>query len=369
MANKNQIIKKGKGAIIFESLVKDAELMSPLEGFNRNTQKIEFRKDPLTGHKSRINKLRAERVKQASSPGENFEHNLQELINLSSKKCYFCPENITKSTPKFIEELGIGERLIGKNVALFPNLFVFSQYHVVGTLGENHFTQLDEISADIWEEAIIKSIQYFSAVYKMNKNVRYPSINFNFLPPSASSIIHPHIQIIQDEIATGLTEIYLQKSKEYYELYCKNSKSNYWLDLIGSEREIKDRFISENELLAWIASFSPMGKNEITGIVKLPKTDITKFSPEEIRLLAEELVKALKALYNGRGARSVNMAMFLGPIDDDCSNFYRINIKIVTRPTLTPNYTGDIGFMELLHQETIADASPEIVAESIRNYF
>ena len=82
-----------------------------------------------------------------------------------------------------------------------------------------------------------------------------------------------------------------------------------------------------------------------------------------------EINKALKALYKGRGVRSVNMALFLGPINEDISEYFRISIKIVSRPILVPNYTGDIGFMELLHTETIAEASPEIIAETVREFF
>ncbi|NHJ39436.1 MAG: hypothetical protein FK731_05330, partial [Asgard group archaeon] len=303
-------ITKGYGNISFEKEVVYAKIKSPLENFETIEQKIEYRKDPLTNHWSRVNKLRADRVKQATSPGENFDINLNEIINNSSKKCFFCPENLTKSTPKFPDELNLGDRLTLDKFNLFPNLFVFSQFHAVGTLGENHFTKIQEFDESIWRDALIGSITYFKAVYNYDQNLKYPSINFNFLPPSASSIIHPHIQIIQDFRPTKYTQIILDKS-EQYSLSIENkmnSHSNYWLDLIESERMLNERFIKENEFMAWNASYSPFGKDELLGIVKLPKTDITSFSNEECSLLAKEIVQALKALHFGRGATSVNMS-------------------------------------------------------------
>lgn len=364
-------ITKGHGNINFEKEIAFAKIKSPLENFEVIEQKIEYRKDPLTNHWSRINKLRADRVKQATSPGENFEVNINEVVNSSAKKCFFCPENLTKSTPKFLDELDIGDRITLGNFVLFPNLFVFSQFHAVGTLGEKHFTRICEFDDSIWRDAIIGSMTYFKAVYNYDQKIKYPSINFNFLPPSASSIIHPHIQIIQDARPTKYTKILLEKSEQYSLNLNKNSNtlSNYWLDLIVSEKKLKERFISENEFMAWMASYSPQGKDELLGIIKIPKTDITTFTKEECSLLAKEIVQALKALYYGRGATSVNMSIYLGPIGENISDSFRINLKLVSRPTLLPYYTGDIGFMELLHSEPIAAATPEDIAISVKDHF
>ena len=208
------------------------------------------------------------------------------------------------------------------------------------------------------------SIHCFTKVYDYDNQAKYPTINFNYLPPSASSIIHPHIQIIQDTQPTYLTKHLLEKSKQYYE---KNS--NYWLDIIQSEKQLKERYIYETEEIAWLASFSPIGKNELTGILKTAKTDITKLNEDEIKAFANGINKAIKALFFGRGARSLNFSIFPGPIGEDHSDYYRINMKIVSRPTLAPNYTADVGFMEMLHKETIAEATPEMIAESIKEFF
>jgi len=367
-------IENGIGLIKFEKTTTFAKLRSPLEGFKETEQKIEYRKDPLTNHWSRINKLRAERVIQAAAPGDSFEENLQQIIKNSAQKCFFCPENVTKSTPKFSENLGIGERITLGNFSLFPNLFVFSEFHAVGTLGKEHFTRLHEFPFKIWKEALQGTIAYFKAVHTFDSKQKYPSINFNFLPPSASSIIHPHIQVIQDAQPTKYSDILFEQSKEYSKCVenikeSNSSSGNYWIDLIASEKKINKRFICENDFIAWVATFSPMGKDEIIGILKNPKTDITLFTEHECELLAIEIVTALRAMYLGRGVTSVNMAIIIGPIGENISNNYRIIVKIVSRPTFVPNYTGDIGFMELLHIEPIAAATPEIIADTIKPHF
>ncbi|MBN1331056.1 MAG: hypothetical protein JXA54_16405 [Candidatus Heimdallarchaeota archaeon] len=374
MTKQEIIIENGIGLIKFEKTTTIARMRNPLEGFKETEQKIEYRRDPLTNHWSRINKLRAERVIQASVPSDSFEENLQQIVKNSAQKCFFCPENIIKSTPKLSETLNLGERITIGDFTLFPNLFVFSEYHAVGTLGKEHFTRLHEFPIKIWKEALQGSIKYFKAVHSFDPSQKYPSINFNFLPTSASSIIHPHIQVIQDAQPTKYSDLLFKQSEVYSKRIMDTNESNsssgnYWLDLIASEKIINERFIKENDFIAWIATFSPTGKDEIMGILKNPKTDITLFTERECELLAYEITTALKAIYFGRGATAVNMAIFIGPIDEDISSNYRIIIKIVSRPTLVPNYTGDIGFMELLHSEPIAAATPEIIANTIKPYF
>ena len=372
---KNEKYKKetieGYGKIKFEKLISYGKIRNPQEDFKLIEQKIEYRKDPLTKHYSRINRLRAERVKQANLPGENVEDNIKKLIDNSMEKCFFCPVNVSKSTPKLPEELGLGERFTNGDFLLFPNLYVFSENHAIGVLGKEHFTHLKDFKTKIWKEAIKGSIEYFKAVYKNNNKNIYPSINFNYLPPSASSIIHPHIQIIQDCQPTKYTQILLDESYNYSKKNKKSAKSfgNYWLDLIESEKKLNERFIFENDFITWLASFSPMGKDELLGIVKIAKTDITTFTENEIEEIAKSIVTAFNALYQGRGSMSINMATYLGPIGYNLSKYFRITIKIVSRPILTPNYTGDIGFMELLHNEPIAAATPEVIAETVKKYF
>jgi hypothetical protein len=63
------IVHNGKGGIRFVKRTRKAIIKSPLHDFEQIEQTIEYRKDPLTDHWSRVNALRAERVKQAAAPG------------------------------------------------------------------------------------------------------------------------------------------------------------------------------------------------------------------------------------------------------------------------------------------------------------
>ncbi|MEA2069869.1 MAG: hypothetical protein U9O98_01115 [Asgard group archaeon] len=361
---------EGVGLVTFKKKIHYAEIKTPLENFKNIEQMIEYRIDPLTGHQSRVNALRAKRVKQAKKPSDDYYQNLDEIIKKSRENCFFCPENVYKSTPKFPEELGVGDRIEFGDSLLFPNLFAFAQYHAVGTIGKDHFTSLKNFDKKTWYDVLKCSQEYFRAVQKNDEKARFPSINFNYLPPSASSIIHPHVQVIQDSKPTKYTQEIIAKSNEYYLKTAEKSDSsrNYFLDLISSEKMLKERFISENDHFAWLTSFSPMGKNELLGISKINKTDITSFTKKELESFAREIVKGLQYLYHTREARSINFACCLGPISNDLSDHFRIHIRMVTRPLFIKNYTADVGFMELLHNEPIAEIKPETLAKLIRQH-
>ncbi len=117
------------GKIEFEKRIQKARLRSPLQDFKLVTQSIEVRKDPLTGRRCRINIERAKRPKQAPQTTE-----FGNIIERSKAKCFFCLENIEKSTPMFPE--GFPDRIKVGDACVFPNLFPFGGFHAVGVFFE-----------------------------------------------------------------------------------------------------------------------------------------------------------------------------------------------------------------------------------------
>jgi galactose-1-phosphate uridylyltransferase len=66
--------------------------------------------------------------------------------------------------------------------------------------------------------------EYLLWVYKKDKDARYPIYLWNHLPPSAASIVHPHVQILVDRRPILYQQRLLQRSKDYFrELPCAKS--------------------------------------------------------------------------------------------------------------------------------------------------
>ena len=337
----------------FEKRKVKVKIKSPLQNFCIVEQEIEFRKDPLIGKWSRINIHRTKRPIQKTNR-EIF----QNLISESRKNCPFCEENLEKSVAKFVdfeEKMKFGESII------FPNLFPYGKYHAVVLFSaKKHFMKLEEFKPKLISDAIQNSLNFFKKANEKDPAFKFPSINFNFMPPSAASIFHPHLQILLDDRPTFFTQILMQKSLEYF----KKNSSNYWFDLIEKEKKEKERFIGETGSFCWLADFSPIKNNQVSGIVEEKVSALTSFSRKNIKDLALGLSKILSRM--GKiGVESFNMCIFSGPMDEDISDYFLVNLKMLSRPSLSST-TTDIGFMELIQQESVVETLPEEVAEKLR---
>lgn len=329
------------------------KLKNPLLNFSIDEQEIEFRKDPLTERWSRVNINRTKRLHSIKK-----DRILEKVIRLSKEDCPFCSSQIESSTSKFVN---LKERLkVGESV-LFPNLYPYSKYHAVVVLSaKKHYISLDKMSTKLLFNSLINSIEFFKTVNKKNSKFVYPSINFNYMPPAAASIFHPHFQVLIDDKPTFMTNLLIKKSSEYY----RKTKINFWSDLINLEKRNKKRFIGYTKNFCWLSDFAPMKNNQVSGIHR-KKSSLTDLEKKEIKDLAKDLSRLFKKLWR-IGVRSLTMSTFSGPIRKNISDHFLLNLKFLSRPVLSEYYTSDIGFMELLHQESVVETLPEDVAKSLR---
>ncbi len=338
---------------LFQRIVEKSVLKNPLNTFAEETQTIELRQDPLLGTWARININRAKRVHQ--SLGEESGA-LKELIKKSRENCFFCMENVEKKTPQLPAKLGLGARVKINGFVLFPNLYPFAKYHAVGVITQKHDAKLGEITPEEWENALSGSIKYLRAVLKLDSAARFASINMNFMPPAAASIIHPHLQVICDRKPTVMQQLLHEKSRGFY----KRTGKNYFEALAKEDRE---RRIISSKKMAWLATFSPSAANDITGIFH-GRQSLFGMTESDIKIFAKELSRIFSA-YDAVSSGSANMSIFSSPLGGE-NKFFTLHVRIISRPALQEFYTADRGFLEVLHKEPVVSAIPEELAKSMR---
>ncbi len=343
--------------ITFEKTLQEARLLSPLQDFKLVTQPIELRKDPLTGRRCRINLERAKRPKQAAKATD-----IENIIEASRAKCFFCPENLEKMTPMFPEDFPEKRIKVGA-ACIFPNLFPFGGFHAVGIFSEDHHLDPNQFSPKLLEECFEGCLRYFEQVNERHPEIKYWHINWNYMPPAAASIIHPHVQLTADPGPTSRLQELIKSSRSYFD----REGRNYWSDLVEAERNKGERFIGKTGPVVWITSFAPEGNSEVvavfTGISAM--TDLKKRGLGDF---CDGLSRTLKG-YHALGVQSFNMTTFSGPCDENLSEYYLLNAKLVSRPNPRQFYTSDDGFMEKLHHESVIETMPEILAEKLREHF
>ena len=338
----------------------ESSFLSPLKDFSLDKQRIEFRRDTLTGRWCRINVARAKRVRQSTSS----EHENNDHIELKDfeRGCFFCPEKVDKDTPKFQKTvIREGRIKIGETV-LFPNLFPFAYYHGIAIVTTKHYVGLEEFTKRQLRDTLTAGITFLKKVCKMDSKIRHTTMLWNFLPPSGASIVHPHIQFLGDNYIPTENNRILDVSRNHF----RKKGENYWMKLIEEEEKLGERFIGRTGSIAWFSSFVPNGNNEVNGMVEDCKV-LTDLKSSHILNLSNGILKILTA-YNHIGVKSFNITTFSAPNGEDRKDF-NLLFKIVSRPTPDGVYTSDMSGMEALQTERILEDYPEEVASKIRSYF
>lgn len=327
--------------IQFKKKVLTARIRTPLKNFEVEEQKIEIREDPLTGERTRVNVNRTKRFHAAY-------FDINDFIESSRKDCPFCPENLDRFVSKFF---GKKERIEANGITVFPNLYPYSSNHAILVMTKEHYLPLNKFTPDI----LFLSFQAAQEFFK-EFNGKYPSINFNYMPPAAASLVHPHMQLLSEDRPLSYQEFLLKKSKQFY----SRTKKNYWLELIKEEKRLKERFIGETEHFIFLAKYAPR-KNDNILIVAKGISSLLEMGEKHTKDLAEALSLVFKSLQEKLNVNSLNLSSFSGT--KETKKFYRLNFEIVSRARLKPYYTTDIGFMEYMQKEPVAETLPEETAK------
>ena len=336
----------------------EAKLRSPRSHFAIDLQPIEYRRDPLTGMRSRINKRRAERMRQAAMRTDTVSR----VAGARETDCAFCPENIERMTPRFPSQFIPEGRIRTGSAVLFPNLYPFSEYHSVSVFSGAHSLPLGSFSANIIRDCIRACVDYLMRVRDFSPDVRHGSINWNYMPPAGASIVHPHLQVLADRSPMHLQEILIQRSEEYF----RKHGSNYWRDLVETEEKLEERLVHRGDDITWLASFAPRANDEVMAVFR-DCSSITQIDERGLAELSSGISAVLKG-YSKLGVESLNMSVISGPLDSGLES-YALNLRMNSRPRLQRYYTNDCGFMERILLESIIESNPEEVASRLRDCF
>lgn len=319
--------------------------------------RVEYRFDPLTGHQTRINPARARRLMQsAASEGDS-----RAWIDSTRDTCPFCRDTLFTATPCFSGAFCKEGRIRSGDGFIFPNLNPFSQYHAVATLSFQHFLDLDGFDEPMIAASLKGSRDYFRSVHAYDHAARFPVYIWNYLPPSAGSIIHPHVQLMVEQEPVPELKLVLDRAKGYYEA----TGRNFWDDLVNAEKKAGERHIGTIGTIRLIASFAPRGFREVTAI--LPGvSSFNNLDEDRVAALAVCFTRILKC-YKAMGVGSFNMVSF-SSAPDEALPYFTLHFKIVSRPYPRNVYTNDSGPFERFYDIWVIDTLPEEIAAICREF-
>jgi galactose-1-phosphate uridylyltransferase len=335
--------------IKFERFHLQSDSRSSHEGSEIISVPTEVRIDPLTKRRSRI-------ITWALPPQDKFDFS---KMAQESKGCIFCPENVLQKTPQFLNEISSEGRISIGGAVGFPNLYPAGTYGSVVVLCGDHFLNLNQLTSEIYEDALSVSIEIIRRTMGFDPDAHYWQISQNYLLPGGSSILHPHLQVIGDPIPTNEMGWLLDNSATYYQ----ENRVLYWNDLIQIEKGLGKRYITSIGKVHWFVSFAPIGFNEVCGSVE-GHASVTTLGKEEIASLARGIVSTLK-YYDEKNLNSFNFSIY--SMVGETS--YQLLVRMISRTPFQSNYLNDCTSFEVLQSELTANIIPEELCREIRPYF
>ncbi|MBB4826529.1 galactose-1-phosphate uridylyltransferase [Sporosarcina luteola] len=323
----------------------------PMQDGKLIDRKTEIRFDPLTGETARI----------LFDPGAPFAPTdfSEEAAATTGKKCPFCPENVYDSTPRFPDELIEGGRLVHGEAVAFPNLFPYSKHNAVVRMSDQHYVKLDEFTVPLMKEAFITAHQYVEKVLEFDSKTTYASINWNYLPPSGGSIIHPHIHVLASEHPTN----YQASSAAFSRQFQEREGVCYYSTLAAEEKRLGERWIGTKGSIDWIHAFAPVSHADFIGICDA--ASFKELTDTHYESLAESLTSFF-AYFQQAGINSFNLGFFI-PLS--ASEGERFHVRLIPRMTIGMLKTSDMNVFNYLHREPLSLKAPEHVAKAVQIHF
>lgn len=314
-------------------------------------RKIEVRWDPLTDQTSRI----------IYDPGAPFiVPEYEQEAYTSGKKCPFCTNNVMTVTPSFPEELIEDGRIEQGEAIAFPNLFPYCKHNAVVRMCNQHYVKLEQFTVEMIVNAFKAAHQYLQRVVKSDDKLAHASINWNYLPPSGGSILHPHLHVFASEQPTTYQMLVDQQCEAFY----RQHGERYYDVLLREETIRKSRWVGQKDMLSWIHAFAPKSHCDFIGIFD----KIISFEQIEDACwyaLAESIL-AYFGYFQKMGLASFNLALML-PIHQ--TDYQLAHVRLVPRMTIGALGTSDMNVLNYMHGEALSMKVPEQVAKEAATFF
>jgi UDPglucose--hexose-1-phosphate uridylyltransferase len=226
-----------------------SKIRHPAQDFAEVETPVEVRWDPLTGYASRP-------VKGASALLAPPAFDLDAFARHTRDTCPFCPERIERATPRLPAAISAEGRIRRGRALLFPNLLTYTQYSAVAVYSpELHYLPLSAMTERLVSDNLATHVQYIRAVMKADDSAVWASINANHTLPSGSSLFHPHLQSSVDPLPSTVQQQLAEVPGDRFRSY------------LEQEKKAGVRYIGSTGAIQWLASFAPMGFNEVRALI------------------------------------------------------------------------------------------------------
>ncbi len=337
--------------ISFKKITGRTRLLNPFKGNTLDEIPFEIRFDPLTGQTGRVFDL----------PFKAEKPDVADIVNRSKKIfCPFCPASLEKSTPEFPKDLIPEGRIKVGHATLIPNLAPFEKHAGVAIFSQEHFLPMENLTPETMRDAFSASLLYLKRVAQSDPLVRFFSINWNYMPPAGSSIVHAHLQPNAGEIGTNA----LREQLEGCRRYRLENQRDFWEDLIQAEKQRDERTLGAIGSTFWAMSFVPVSFLPDVQCIFPKRMALLQLNKEDLECFLEGLTRTLKYFVE-ENIYSFNVSIFSTKDEES----HRVNARICPRLLPRPIGNSDIAYPQMMHKESFTVRPPEAACQRMKGFF
>ncbi len=315
-------------------------------------RRVEVRTHPLTSDTVRVLTPPFRRLRMPDIRAD-YAHTRQ--------GCPFCPGAVENQTPTFHPDDLPQPRITRGQVTVFPNLLAYAGISAVSVLTREHFVPLPDLTPQLLRDAFEAARMFFQAARSSRPDLPVRLLHWNYMPPSGSSMIHPHHQLM----ATAVVPTRLARLADGSRRLAREVDMHPWDAILEAERTDGSRWVGRTGPWQWFMDPAPQGRYfELVG-VHARACDVADLEVDAYGALADGLVRTFRYL-EGCGLWSFNLALMGLPAE--AAGHFRVQVRLVPRAFFPPAGCSDIHF-DVIEHEPMVLRSPEQSAEELRPFF
>jgi UDPglucose--hexose-1-phosphate uridylyltransferase len=319
------------------------------------TRPIEVRTHPITGRTCRITYSRG----LESEPGTGVLPPAPPDSE-SSAACPFCPGNIERTTPRTHPGVDLDGRLRQGASTLFPNLFPYGAYSAVSLFGDRHFVEIGTENADAYADSFINCARYLRKVVQYDPNAPYVAITQNHLPAAGGSLVHPHLQVHADGMASNHHRCLMDCTTTYHAQTGRFLFSDY----LKAEQADGRRIIGTTGPWHWLGAFAPEGFYEIWAIYP-GKTSVCQLETADWQALSQGVMNTQR-FYRSLCRNSYNLGLLAV---EQAGSRFELRVVMIVRANYACWVRSDITSYEVMLGDMATFNAPEQTAASARSFW
>lgn len=339
--------------LIFTNELVSARFIAP-EG-DEVERIIEIRTNPITFRSSRVT---LSRIGEKEKGTETLPAPPPDADRKAT--CPFCRPQVMAKTPRCAESLASSGRLVRGTSILFPNLFPYGRYSGVSLFDDNHFVEIGMASVQSYRDSFLNCAEYLRRIRASDLQAVFMAITQNHLPSAGGSLLHPHLQVHADRIASNHHRFLRQRAAEYF----RATGSCLFADYLRHEQQDGRRYIGTTGSWQWMAAFAPEGFYEIWGV--LPGCiSFQSLREEDWESLALGVIKTQK-FYRSLCRNGYNFGLLLIEDGNDCLEMRAV---ILARSNFAPWVRNDHTGYEVMLGDMATFVPPEETARLAKEFW